>query len=65
MVGTFFAKVVVRYSAELVVNQRNHAAQRFFVTGTPFGQQFADRLGGDFWHGSHREPEFFAENVPI
>src|SRR5262244_2027862 len=51
VVGTFFAKMVVGDSAELVVNQRNQAAQRFFVTGLPLGQQLADRLGRASRHG--------------
>jgi len=37
VVGTLFAKVVVGYSAELAVNQRNQGAQRLFVTGPPLG----------------------------
>jgi hypothetical protein len=38
VVRTLFAKVVVRQSAEFLVNQRYQQAQRFFLTGPPFGQ---------------------------
>jgi hypothetical protein len=52
VVGTFSAKVVMREAAEFVVDQRNQAAQGFFITGPPLGQQLADRLGGGLWHGT-------------
>src|SRR5262249_20086203 len=59
VVGTFFAKMVVGDSAELVVDQRNQAAQIFFVTGLPLVQYPADRLGRASRHGTpHADPQF-------
>jgi hypothetical protein len=37
VIGTLFAKVAVCQSTELLVNQRYQEAQRFFITGRPFG----------------------------
>jgi hypothetical protein len=65
VVGTLSTKPVVRYAAELVVNQRHQAAQRLLVTGPPLGQELADGLGDGSWHSIPAAYQSFLERKDI
>jgi hypothetical protein len=47
--------MVVSQAAEFVVNQRQQATKRLFVTGPPVGEQLTDWLGFGGWHSGTAE----------
>ena len=45
MVGTFLLKVMLGDTTQLLINQGDKGLERFLITGAPFHQEGADRLG--------------------
>ena len=50
MVRAFLLQMVLRNSAQLLINEGDERLKRFLITGAPFDQEGADRLGRRFGH---------------